>query len=30
MQKRYTKSAQKVLDNAKKNAVALEHGYIGT
>ncbi|MDD7403236.1 MAG: ATP-dependent Clp protease ATP-binding subunit [Butyribacter sp.] len=30
MQKRYTKSAQKALDHAKKCAVALGHGYIGT
>ena len=30
MQKRYTKSAQKVLDNANKQAVSLGHRFIGT
>ncbi|MCD7826813.1 MAG: ATP-dependent Clp protease ATP-binding subunit [Clostridiaceae bacterium] len=30
MQKRYTKSAQKVFENAGKEAQALGHGYIGT
>lgn len=30
MQKRYTKSAQKVFDNAKKQAVSLGHNFIGT
>lgn len=30
MQKRYTKSAQKVLDNANKQAVSLGHSFIGT
>lgn len=30
MQRRYTKSAQKVLDNAKKQAASLGHSFIGT
>ena len=30
MQKRYTKSAQKVFENAKKQAVSLGHNFIGT
>lgn len=30
MQKRYTKSAQKVFDNAKKQAASLGHNFIGT
>lgn len=30
MQKRYTKNAQKVLDNAKKQAASLGHNFVGT
>ena len=30
MQKRYTKNAQKAIDNAKRQAVSLGHNYVGT
>ena len=30
MQKRFTKSARRVLENAKRQAVSLEHSFIGT
>lgn len=30
MQRRYTKSAQKVLENSKKGALSLGHSYVGT